>query len=133
MDLINQLVTSLDVSEPQAEGGAGLLFKMAQEKLSGSEFAQVRNQLSGVGDMMAAAPSTEAGGGGVLGGVGNLLDSVGGNLGKVEALADLAGGFDKLGLDADMIGKFVPVILQYARSEGGEGVMKILAKAIQNR
>lgn len=133
MDLINQLVASLDVSEPQAKGGAGLLFKLAQEKLSGSEFAQVRNQLSGVGNMMAAAPSTEAGGGGVMGGVGDLLGSMGGNLGKLGALASLAGGFDKLGLDADMIGKFVPVILQYARNQGGEGVAEVLTKALANR
>jgi len=133
LDLINQLVSSLEVSEPQAKGGAGLLFKLAQEQLSGSEFAQVRNQLSGVGDMMAAAPSTEAGGGGLMGGVGTLLGSLGGSAGKLGALASLAGGFDKLGLDADMISKFIPVILQYARSEGGEGVAKMLAGAIANR
>ena len=133
MDLINQLVSTLGVSEPQAKGGAGLLFKLAQDKLSGPEFAQVRDQLSGVGPMIAAAPDTGGGGGGLMGAVGGLMGSMGGGAGKLGALASLAGGFDKLGLDAGMIGKFVPVVLDYARKEGGEGVAKLLAGVLANR
>lgn len=133
MDLINQLVSTLGVSEPQAKGGAGLLFKLAQEKLSGPEFAQVRDQLPGIGGMVAAAPSATGGGGGLMGAVGGLMGSMGGSAGKLGALAGLAGGFDELGLDAGMVGKFVPIVLDFARSEGGEGVAKLLAGVLARR
>ena len=33
MELIQQLTQGLNIKEEQAEGGAGLIFKMAQEKL----------------------------------------------------------------------------------------------------
>ncbi len=124
MDLVNLLVSNLGVSDDQAKGGAGLLFKLAQDKLGEGPFAQVAENLSGVDDMMAAAPST--GGGGLMGAVSSMMSSFGGGSGKLGALAGLAGGFDKLGLDAGMIGKFVPVVLGFAREHGGEGVGKLL-------
>ena len=33
-------------------------------------------------------------------------------------------------LDADMVGKFVPVVLDYANTKGGEGVMNLLKGAL---
>lgn len=122
MDLIKLLVSNLGVSDEQAKGGAGLLFKLAQDKLGGGDFAQVTENLSGVDDMIAAAPGT---GGGLMGAVGGALSSMGGS-GQLGALAGLAGGFDKLGLDAGMIGKFVPLVLGFAREQGGEGVADLL-------
>lgn len=124
MDLINQLVSNLGISEGQAKGGAGMLFKLAQEKLSGGEFAQIAENVSGVDDMIAAAPAT--GGGGLMGAVGGALSSFGGGSGQLGALASLAGGFDKLGLDSGMIGKFVPVVLDYVRNQGGDTVANLL-------
>ena len=57
MDVINQLVSNLGVSEGQAKGGAGMLFKLAQDKLSGDEFAEITDKVSGVDDMLSAAPA----------------------------------------------------------------------------
>lgn len=124
MDLINQLVSSLGVSEEQAKGGAGMLFKLAQDKLSDREFAQIANHVSGVDDMIAAAPVADSGGG--MGAVGGMLSSFGAKSGDLGALASLAGGFDRLGLDSGMIGKFVPVVLDFVRNRGGESVAKLL-------
>jgi hypothetical protein len=124
MDLINQLVSNLGVSEDQAKGGAGMLFKLAQDKLSGGEFAEITDKVSGVDDMLSAAPA--AAGGGLMGTVGGLMSSVGGGAGDLGALANLAGGFDKLGMDSGMIGKFVPVVLDFARNQGGDTVGNLL-------
>jgi len=46
-------------------------------------------------------------------------------------LASLAGGFSKLGLDSGMIGKFIPIILSFAQSKGGDVVKKLLEKALK--
>ena len=45
-------------------------------------------------------------------------------------LAKLAGGFSKLGLDADMVGKFVPVILAFVTRKGGAGVGSIVIVSV---
>ena len=125
MELINQLVSNLGVSEEQAKGGAGMLFKLAQDKLSGGEFAQITDNVSGVDDMLSAAPADA--GGGLMGAVGGLISSVGGGSGNLGALASLAGGFDKLGMDSGMIGKFVPVVLDFVRNQGGDAAGNLLA------
>lgn len=124
MDLVNLLVSNLGISEAQAKGGAGLLFKLAQDKLSSGDFAQVADNVSGIGDMMEAAPS--AGSGGLMGAIGGLVSSLGGGAGKLAGLASLSGGFEKLGLDVGMVGKFVPIVLDFVRNQGGEGVAQIL-------
>ena len=124
MDLINQLVSNLGVSEDQAKGGAGMLFKLAQGKLSGDEFAQIANKVPGVNDMVSAAP--DAAGGGLMGAVGGLMSKMGGGSSDLGALASLAGGFDKLGLDSGMVGKFVPVVLDFVRNQGGDSVGNML-------
>ena len=128
MELVRVLVDSLGVSEDQAQGGAGLLFKLAQDKLGDGEFAQIADIVPGLDDMLAAAPGD--GGGGLMGAVGGLMSSLGGGAGNLGALATLAGGFDKLGLDSGMIGRFVPVLLDFVRDRGGDGVADMLGKVL---
>ena len=124
MDLVNLLVSNLGISEEQAKGGAGLLFRLAQEKLSGGDFAQVTDSVSGIGDMIEAAPTADSGG--LMGAIGSAMSSFGGGAGKLAGLASLGGGFEKLGLDVVMVSKFVPVVLDFVRNQGGEGVSQIL-------
>jgi hypothetical protein len=52
-------------------------------------------------------------------------------LGGAGGLTSLAGGFSKLGLDAGMIGKFVPIILSFVQSKGGNAVKGILEKVLK--
>jgi len=124
MDLINQLVSNLGVSEEQAKGGAGVLFKLAKDKLSGDDFAAIADKVSGLDDMVSAAPDDA--GGGLMGAVGGLMSKMGGGSNDIGALAGLAGGFDKLGMDSGMVGKFVPVVLDFVRSQGGDSIGDML-------
>ena len=122
MELLDLLTKNLGVSEAQAQGGAGLLFKQAKDKLSGDDFSKVAGAVPGIDGLIGAAPT---GGGGMLGGLGKMLGGTGGGL------AGIAGGFSKLGLGSDMIGKFVPIILSFVQSKGGASVKGILEKAIK--
>lgn len=119
MELVDQLTKNLGVSEAQAQGGAGLLFKVAKEKLSEGDFGKVAAAVPGVDSLVGAAPN-----GGMLGGLGEVFGGAGG-------LASLAGGFSKLGLDSGMIGKFVPIILSFVQSKGGDAVKGILEKVLK--
>lgn len=131
MELVQQLTQSLGVQEEQAKGGAGLLFQMAQQKLGSEQFSQVSACVPGMSEMLAAAPAGGGGGGGLAGALGGLAGGLGGQAGNLGNLASLAGGFTKLGLNPTSISQFVPVILSFVQSKGGEGVKEILASALK--
>jgi hypothetical protein len=128
MELTDLLTQNLGVTQAQAEGGAGLLFKQAKGKLGADDFSKVSAAVPGIDSLIGAAP---AGGTGVLGGLGKLASGLGGKASGLGSLAGLAGGFSQLGLGSDMIGKFVPLILSFVQGKGGEGVKGILEKAFK--
>lgn len=127
MELVEQLVKNLGVSEDAAKGGSGLLFNMAKEKLGSGDFSKVASALPGIDDLMKSAPES----GGMLGGIGKLASGLGGGAGQLGSLASLAGGFSKLGMDSGMIAQFIPIILSFAQSKGGGVVKGLLEKALK--
>jgi hypothetical protein len=128
MELIDLLTKNLGVTQPQAEGGAGMFFKLAKDKLPAADFSKVAAAVPGIESLMDAAP---AGGGGALGGLGSMMSGLGGAAGGLGSLAGLAGGFSKLGLSSGMVGKFLPIILNFVQSKGGPAVKAILEKVLK--
>jgi hypothetical protein len=136
MELIQQLVRSLGVNEDQAKGGAGLLFNLAKDKLDAGEFQQLADKIPD--DLLGAAPAPSAGasaGGGMMGALGGVASSLGAGglgdkLGGLGNLANLASGFSQLGLSSDMVGKFVPVVLSFVQSQGGDSMKGLLEKVM---
>jgi hypothetical protein len=126
MQLVQQLVQGAGVSSSQAEGGAGLLFGLLKEQLSSGDFAKLADAVPGIDGLIDAAPDSGGGLGGLLGGVASALG--GEELGN---MASLASGFSKLDLDAGMIGKFVPIVLNYLQSQGGEGLASLVKGVLQ--
>jgi hypothetical protein len=57
-----------------------------------------------------------------------MLSKNTGSLGKMAGLYD---SFSKLGLSKDMVGQFIPLILDYSKSKGGEIVSNLLKTAFQ--
>ncbi len=122
-ELIKALVAQLGVTNEQAAKGSGLLFKAAKERLGG-DFSKVEQALPDVSKLIEGAPSTGGGLGGMLGGL------LGGG-GALGALASLAGGFSSLKLSPDMIGKFIPVILETVKSKAGGEIVQLLKSAMK--
>ncbi len=132
MELIEQLVSNLGVQENQAKGGAGLILKLAQDKLGGDEFAQLASVIPGADVLLGSAPSQDSGGGmmGALGGI--AAGMMGGGQGAaLGSLMSLAGGFSQLGMDGDMVTKFFPIVLSFVQQKGGADIAGILSKALQ--
>jgi hypothetical protein len=127
MELIQQLVTQLGVNETAAKGGAGLLFQLAQSKLATGDFSKIAGVVPGINDLLKAAPQDT----GALGSLGKIASGFGGGAAQLGNLASLAGGFSKLGLDSGMIGKFMPIILSFVQSKGGDVVKTLLEKALK--
>jgi hypothetical protein len=76
---------------------------------------------------LGAAPAS----GGLAGVVGGLASKLGGGAGKLGSLASLAGGFKDLGLDSSMVGKFIPIILSFVQSKGGDSIKSLLAGVLK--
>jgi len=127
MGLVSSLSKKLGVSNEQAMGGAGALFGLAKKALKSSDFAKVSESIPGMDALLAAAPKAS----GLTEKLGGLGAMVGGDAEKAGGLASVAGSFSKLGLSPEMAGKFVPEILDYAKSSGGEDVMNMLKGAWQ--
>ncbi len=127
MELIQQLVSNLGINEDQAKGGAGLIFKMAKEKLGAGEFGEVAQAVPGIDEMISAAPES----GFLAKAVGSVTSMFGEKGGSLGGMAGVASGFSKLNLKSDMIGKFAPEILSFVQSKGGDTVKQILARVLK--
>ncbi|MEA1918836.1 MAG: DUF2780 domain-containing protein [Campylobacterota bacterium] len=127
--LTDTLMSSLGVSEKQAAGGAGSLLKYAKGNLSADDFSKVSSSIPDMSSILAAAPKAAKSADGGLGGLGGMASALGGD--SLGGLASLASGFSDLGLDAGMIQKFIPTILEYVKGSGGSDVMGLLAGALK--
>ncbi|MFK7959120.1 MAG: DUF2780 domain-containing protein [Phycisphaerales bacterium] len=122
MELIKTLVSQLGVNEDQASGGAGLVLGLVKDKLDGTQFGQIANVIPEAEQLIDKAPS-----GGAMGAIGGLIGKLGGD--KAEGLGDLAelaGGFSKLDLDSDMIGKFGSTIIGFLEDKGAGDVLGLV-------
>ncbi len=116
-DLTGMLVSQLGVTQEQAAGGAGSILNYAKQSLSPDDFSKVASSVPGIDSLLGAVPSAGGGLGGVAGALG------GGSLGGMAAVASQ---FSSLGLKADMVKQFTPIILDYVKGTGGSDVMKLL-------
>jgi hypothetical protein len=121
--LIGQLVDLLGVSQAQAEGGAGAVFKEAKNNMSAGDYSQLLGAVPGIDSLIKSAP--EASG---LGGKASSL--FGGSSGSMKGTAALSDNFSALGLSPDMVGKYTDIILDYVQSEGGQQAMTLLKNAL---
>ncbi|NOZ53011.1 MAG: DUF2780 domain-containing protein [Gammaproteobacteria bacterium] len=112
--LTNQLTSQLGVSNVQALGGTAALIGLAKQTLSAVDFSSVTKALPGLGSLSEKIPASSAG-----------------KIGAESGLKSVAGQFTQLGMDSDMVGKFVPVVLDYAKSAGGDNVMSLLKGAFK--
>ncbi len=131
-ELIKQLMSGAGVDESQATGGAGLILKMAKDKLGSGDFAKLAGMVPGLDGLADAAPEASGGGGGLMGALGGLAGGLGGGGGGgLGDMAKLAGGFSALGMDTGKLSQFLPIILSFVQGKGGGDAMKMLQDALK--
>jgi len=127
MGLVSMLVDKLGVTEKQAEGGAGAIFKTAEKRMPESDYKQLSDSVPEADSLQSAAPAPAAN----KGLIGSATSMLGGKAGSsLGDSADLLSSFKELGMDKEMIGKFTPVIYDYVKEKGGSVVMEMLQKAL---
>ena len=110
MDLVGMLTSQLGVSDKQAKGGLGSILNYAKGALSSGEYSTLANAIPGAESLVKSASSALSNG--------NTAGS----------LSSLASSFSSLGLNSDMVGKFVPVIMDYFKGSGNLDAIGILTK-----
>jgi hypothetical protein len=123
---VGLLTEQLDVTDDQAAGGAGAIFEYAKDQLGTDDFSQIAQVVPNMDTLLGAAPKNEMGGGIVDQG----LSALGADTGSLGKLAALAGPFNQLGLSPDMVSQFVPIVLDYVKSTGGETTMDLLRSTL---
>lgn len=120
MEIVDHLVREVGVTTKQAEGGAGLLLGLVEQRLSPEDFVRVADAIPAISDVIGKAPRTA---GRPPSPLRVLLSRWFGGLG---GLLILAGGFEKLGCEKTQIGKFVETLIGFFREKGGEEVAELL-------
>ena len=124
--LVDSLTSKLGVTPQQAEGGAGSLFQAAKDKLGADSFQSIADVVPGMDGLLGAAPKAE----GASGLAGNVAGLGGDSASSAMGAASVASNFQQLGLSSDMVGKFVPVVVDYVKTQGGETVANLLGGAL---
>lgn len=122
MELLQEIVKQLGVSEDQAKGGAGMIFNLAKDKLAPTEFGRIAELVPGMDDLTAAAPQP----GSVAGALGGIASAFGQKAGHLGDMAGLISGFKSLNLDSGMVAKFIPIVLSFVKGKGGDGIGGLL-------
>jgi len=125
MGLVSTLVNKLGVTESQAQGGSGAIFKTAESRMSKDDYKQLKDEVPEVDSLQKFAPESKPSM------LGSAASALGGKTGSsLGGATDLLSSFDSLGMDKDMLGKFTPVIYDYVKKNGSEMVMGLLQKAL---
>ena len=121
--LVQTLASQLNVSEDQAAGGAGAIFNYAKGALPTDDYTKVEKAVPEAAELVKKAPAADSTTSAVGGAVGKAA-------GNAAGLASLGSSFEKLGLNSDMVGKFVPVVVNYVDKKGGSEVGGLLRNVL---
>jgi hypothetical protein len=107
------LSSKLGVTEGQAKGGMGSLLTLAKEKLAKGDFSKLTSLMPQASKYMDTAKQ--------LGAV----------TGPVKDGAGLNSSLSKLGMNADTVKKFTPMVTDYVGKIGGDTAKNMLAAALK--
>lgn len=125
--LTDTLVKKLGITSAQAQGGAGALFQVAKGKLDARQFAELSQSVPEMNSLLNAVPKQS---GALSGLAGSVSSALGDSSNAYGNLASLASTFKALNLSPDMAGQFVPVVVDYVRTKGGDLTSNMLQSAL---
>lgn len=125
--LTDTLVKKLGITSAQAQGGAGALFQVAKGKLDARQFAELSQSVPEMNSLLNAVPKQS---GALSGLAGSVSSALGDSSNAYGNLASLASTFKTLNLSPDMAGQFVPVVVDYVRTKGGDLTSNMLQAAL---
>ncbi|MGZ4998882.1 MAG: DUF2780 domain-containing protein [Methylomonas sp.] len=126
LGLVNTLVDRFGINSQQALGGVGSIFALAQQRMKPEDFMQLSSSVPGMDRYLSSVPGSTSSVS-WLSSEAELMADKNNSLGSLTALT---GSFQTLGMNADMISQFVPVVLQHVQTESGPTAMSLLLEAL---
>jgi hypothetical protein len=108
-DLIATLSADLGLTREQATGGAGAVFRLAQQRLSPAVFSMITESVPGVERVLAVAPAVGETGAGI---------------------DDLALPFSLLGMSPRLIPAFLQIVVDFVQATGSDPIAGLLRRTI---
>lgn len=125
--LTNILVSQLGVSQQQALGGTGAIFRAAKEGMDPQAFATLSQSVPGMNSMLNAAPKMSESMSNITGGISSMMGGANNTLGS---MASLISSFKQLNLSPNMVNQFIPIVTNYVRTNGGQAMANLLQSAL---
>ncbi|MEP1933150.1 MAG: DUF2780 domain-containing protein [Roseibium sp.] len=120
-ELINRIMSTAGVDEEVANNAVGIILGFLSKESPEDKMQLVFDALPGAQELVAAR--AVAGGGGLLGGLGNMM---GGTMGAMAALNELK----QTGLDMGSIQSVVKELVSYAKEKAGDDVVNEMVSNI---
>ena len=122
--LISQLAGQFGIDEALAHKAVGMVLSLLQNQGDSSAVAELFEKLPGAGDLAAQYANGGGGGGGLGGMLGGLM---GGGTGEAMKLV---GALQSDGLSMDQIKGIGTGLLEHAKQEGGEDLVRRAVQGI---
>lgn len=123
-DMVAMLSKNLGVNQNQAEGGLGSIFNYAKDNMNNEQFVQLANVLPGVSDLIKAAPDVSKLSEST--GLSGLMDKAADYSESLKAINTVKKQFEALGLNPDMIIKYIDQAKQYLDTPEGQKAKQLL-------
>ncbi len=115
--LTETLVKTLGITNEQAQGGAGALFQLAKSQLDAGQFAELSKAVPGMDSLLSKVPKQAEISSNLLASEVVSVSSDNDAYGNLSALGTV---FKDLNLSPDMVDQFVPIVVDYVRTNGGD-------------
>jgi len=126
LTLTGILTEQLSITPQQAMGGVGAILALAQQRMDPIDFMRLSNSVPNIDQYFSEVPASASSVSWF-----SSPESLQGQQGPVsDRLAFLAGSFEKLGMNAEMVGRFTSIVLQYFQAQNGPEVMSLLLGAL---
>ncbi|MFT6899412.1 MAG: hypothetical protein ACJA13_003848 [Paraglaciecola sp.] len=126
--MVSSVTGSLGVTNTQAAGGLGAIFKFAKDNITPDQYSLLAKALPGVGGLLESVPdvSTMAS----EGGLGGILDKAASYNESLKAINEVKKQFAALGLKPEMITQFVAKAQSYLDTPEGQQAKQLLTQGV---
>ncbi|PVB61037.1 DUF2780 domain-containing protein [Labrenzia sp. 011] len=114
-ELVNRIMTAAGIDEDVAKNAIGIILGFLNKEGPDDKMQLIFDALPGAAELVSAREQ-QGSGGGLLGGLGNMM---GGGMGAMAALNELTNA----GLDMNGVQSVVKELVSYAKEKAGEDVV----------
>ena len=125
-ELIARIVASVGIDEDIARNAVGIILKFLDKDGPSEQAGALIDALPGARQLLEAASQSDDSGGGLMGGLGNMLGGLGGGMGAMAALNELTSA----GLDMDQVKGVTSEVVGFAREKAGADLVDEVISSI---